>query len=86
MDVHVTVTLPDHAANIDSEAVSRDVFEQVVAESYRSGRIGPVKVRKLLGFSSRIETEDFLHRRQAIVYTVEDLERDLKGMKDLGLL
>lgn len=86
MDVNVTVILPDDFIDLDSEKVSRDVFEQVVAESYRCGRLGPAQVRKLLGFSSRFETEDFLHRHKAIVYTVEDLESDLRGMKDLGLL
>ncbi len=85
MDVNVTVTLPDKIADPDGVKVSRDVLEQVVAEGYRKGRLGPKEVRILLGFSSRIETEDFLHRRRALEYTSEDLESDLKGMSDLGL-
>ena len=86
MDVQVTINLPDNFAELDSTVVSRAVLEQVVAEGYRSGRLGPVQVRKLLGFDSRFETEDFLHRMGAMVYTVEDLEHDLQGMRDLGLL
>lgn len=85
MDVQVTISLPDDLAELDSSVVSRDVFEQVVAEAYRSGRVGPVQVRRLLGFSSRFETEDFLHRMKAMVYTVEDLEHDLETMSRLGL-
>lgn len=86
MIVDVTVSLPDDLAELDSSVVSRDVYEQVVAEGYRTGRLGPVQVRKLLGFGSRFETEDFLHRMGAMVYTVEDLESDLQGMRDLGIL
>lgn len=85
MNVEVTVSLPDDLAELDSSAVSRDVFEQVVAEGYRSGRLGPAQVRKLLGFSSRFETEDFLHRMKAMEFTVEDLEHDLETLSKLGL-
>ena len=85
LDVQVTVSIPDDTAEIDSSEVSRDVFEQVIAEAYRAGRLGLVQVRKLLGFESRLQTEDFLHRTKAMVYTVEDLEQDLETMKRLGL-
>lgn len=85
MEVQVTVSIPDDIAEIDSSKVSRDVFEQVVAEAYRSGRLGPVQVRRLLGFETRLETEDFLHRMRAMVYTVEDLDHDLETMRRLGL-
>lgn len=85
MEVQVTVSIPDDIAEIDSSEVSRDVFEQVIAEAYRSGRLGLVQVRRLLGFETRLETEDFLHRMKAMVYTVEDLEHDLETMKRLGL-
>ena len=84
MDVSVTISIPDDLANLDSETVSRDVFEKVVAEAYRSGQIGPVQVRKLLGFKDRFETEDFLHRMRAMEYTVEDLDHDLETMARLG--
>ena len=88
MDVQVTIKLPDDLAELEGSKVSRDIFEQVVAETYRSGRLGPVQVRKLLWFASRFETEDFLHslhRMRAMVYTVEDLEHDLETMSRLGL-
>ncbi len=84
MNVQVEVTLPDDLADLDCEKVSREVFEQVVAESYRSGRLGPMQVRKLMGFKSRFETEDFLHRHRAMEYTVEDLKNDLETLKKLG--
>jgi len=85
MNIQVSVTLPDDITDLDSGIVSRDVPEQVVAEGYKNGRLGPKQVRLLLGFSSRIETEDFLHRHRAIEYTVDDLKSDLETMKKLGL-
>ena len=85
MDIQVKVTLPDDLTELDSSKVSRDVLEQVVVEGYKDGRLGPKQVRILLGFTSRFETEDFLHRHQAMEYTVDDLKSDLETLKDLGL-
>ncbi len=85
MDVNVTVTLPDKFADLNSETVSRSVFEQVVAETYKNGNLSLKEVRLLLGLSSRYEAEEFIHRHKATGYTIEDLERELKSMEDLGL-
>lgn len=84
MDVSVTISIPDDIGVLDSEQVSRDVFEKVVAEAYRTGHLGPVQVRKLLGFKNRFETEDFLHRMRAMEYTVEDFEHDIETIARLG--
>ena len=86
MDITVNVKLPDEISDLDSSSVSRDVLEQVVVEGYKNGSLGPKQVRLLLGFSSRMETEDFLRRRRALEYTLEDMNDDLETMKKLGLL
>ncbi len=85
MEIQVKLNIPDELLNGEGEQVSRSVLEQVIAESYKDGRLNLKQVRKLLGFSSRFEAEDFLHRHQAIEYTLDDLESDLKNLKDLGL-
>lgn len=85
VEIQLKLNISDELLNGDGGPVSREVLEQVVAEGYRSGRLTIVQVRKLLGFGSRFETEDFLHRHKAIEYSVEDLQRDLEGLKDLGL-
>lgn len=85
MDIQVKVRIPDDLTGLDSSQVSRDVLEQVVVEGYKDGRLGPKQVRILLGFTSRFEMEDFLHRHRAMEYTVDDLKSDLETMKDLGL-
>ena len=86
MDINVTVSLPDSLANIDKDQVSLEVFEQVVAESYKTGKISLREVRLLLGFSSRFEAEDFIHRRKATGYTLDDLKKEMESMKELGLI
>ena len=86
MDITVKVTLPDDLTDLDSSKVSRDVLEQIAVEGYKDGRLSAKHVRLLLGFDSRMETEDFLHRNEAMEYTVEDLERDLEAMAKLGIV
>lgn len=85
MEIQVSIELPDELAGLDSESVSRDVFEQVVAEGYKDGLLSLKQVRILLGFSSRFEAERFIHKRKATGYSVEDLETELRTMEDLGL-
>jgi len=85
MDIQVSVKLPDELANLDSSTVSRDVLEQVVVAGYKNGSLGPKQVRLLLGFADRWETEEFLRRKGALEYTLEDLNDDLKTLEKLGL-
>ena len=84
MDVQVTVTLPDDVSDLDSARVSREVFEQVVAESYKNGHLSLKQLRLLLGLSSRFEAEDFIHRHKATGYTLQDLKDDIATMERLG--
>ena len=85
MNVRVTVKLPDNLTDLDSDRVSRDVLEQVVAESYKNGQLSVKQLSGLLGFSSRFEAEDFIHRYKATGYGVDELKADLRTMEDLGL-
>lgn len=86
MDVKVTVTLPDEIVEANNDLVSRNVFEQVVAEAYKNGKLSLKQVRLLLGFSSRFEAEEFIHEHKASGYTIEELKREIKTMGDLGLV
>jgi hypothetical protein len=85
MEIEVKIILPDDFADLDTATLSSDVLKQVVAEGYREDRMTLSQVRSLLGFDSRLETEDFLHRYNAMVYSIDDLENDLKNARDLGL-
>jgi predicted HTH domain antitoxin len=81
----ITIDLPDDIANqLQSENVSRRVLELLAADHYRQGRIGATDVRRMLNFSSRWETYDFLKREKAdLPYTEDDLEKDAQAISNL---
>ncbi|MCU0238437.1 MAG: UPF0175 family protein [Pyrinomonadaceae bacterium] len=83
--MNIEVTIPDEIFEESQPKLSRYILEQIAIKGYKSGTLSMVQVRKLLAFSSRMETEDFLRSREALVYTVEDYQEDLKTLGDLGL-
>jgi hypothetical protein len=83
--MNIEVTIPDEMFQESQPKLSRYVLEQIAINGYKSDRLSMVQVRKLLGFNSRMETEDFLRSREALVYTIEDYEQDTKTLNDLGL-
>ncbi len=55
--------------------------EALVVEGYRSGRLGIGAVRRILGFETRWEAEQWLAaRRVPINYGSEDLEADRRTL------
>lgn len=83
--MNIEVTIPNEIFTDAKINVPRYVLEQIAISGYKSNKLSMVQVRKLLGFSSRMETEDFLRSREALVYTIEDYEQDMKTLNDLGL-
>ena len=60
---------------LQSPNASLQVLELIAADEYRHGRIGAAEVRKILNFSSRWETYEFLKREKAYLpYSEEDLK------------
>jgi hypothetical protein len=83
--MNIEVTIPDEMFQESQPKLSRYVLEQIALKGYQSNSLSMVQVRKLLGFTTRMETEDFLRSREALVYSIEDYEQDLKTLNDLGL-
>ncbi|NET35440.1 MAG: UPF0175 family protein [Cyanothece sp. SIO1E1] len=83
--MQLTIELPDAIANqLRPIDVSRRILELIAADQYRQGHIGAGEVRKLLDFSSRWETYDFLKREKAYLpYTENDLEQDVQSIRGL---
>jgi predicted HTH domain antitoxin len=85
--MQITIELPDNIANqlqLQSANFSRRVLELIAADSYRQGRIGAAEVRRMLNFSSRWETYEFLKREKAYLpYTEDDLEQDVQAIRKL---
>jgi predicted HTH domain antitoxin len=83
--MHITIEIPDDIADrLQSVNVSRRVLELIAADSYRQGRIGAAEVRRILNFSSRWETYEFLKREQVYLpYSEDDLEREAQAIRNL---
>lgn len=71
--MQITIELPDDiASQLPTGNISCRVLELIAADSYRQGRIGAAEVRRLLNFSSRWETYEFLKREKAYLPYTED--------------
>lgn len=80
--MQITIELPDDIANLLTPPnTERRVLELIAADNYRQGRIGAAQVRRMLNFSSRWETYEFLKQEKAYLpYTEDDLEQDLQAI------
>ena len=77
---HVAIELPEEIASRLGEPgdLSRVALEALAAQGYRSGKLTHAEVQKMLGFTSRWETDSFLKQAGAYLdYTEADLEQDL---------
>ena len=83
--MQVTIDLPDNIANqLQGVNLSRRVLELIAADQYRQGQIGAAQVRRMLDFSSRWETYEFLKGEKAYLpYTEDDLELDGQAIRNV---
>ena len=64
--------------------LSLRALEAFAVEAYREEVLSSAEIGRLLGHTSRAETEAFLYDKQAhLHYTAEDLEADMKTMQDV---
>jgi predicted HTH domain antitoxin len=86
--MEVLLNLPDDVVEKLAsrwEDLPRHAVEALAADAYRSGVLTSYEVQRMLGFSSRWETDDFLKSRGAYLdYTEEDLRQDLATLQKLG--
>lgn len=62
--------------------LSRRTLEALAVEAYRDEVLSAAEVGRLLGHSSRYETETFLYEKQAYLhYTEKDLIRDMETIR-----
>jgi hypothetical protein len=64
----------------------RHTVEALAADAYRSGVLTSYEVQRMLGLSSRWETDEFLKSMGAYLdYTEEDLRQDLATLRKLAI-
>jgi hypothetical protein len=87
--MQLTVQIPDDLASRMSAFggdLSRRALEALALEEFRGGHINKPELRRLLGFGSRYELDEFLKSHDVYEeYTLEDLEQELEGLRRLGV-
>jgi len=83
----VAIELPDDIANelkAKRDDFPRHVLESLALESYRSGVLTEAQVRRLLGFTSRMEVNAFLQRHAAYYdFSEADAEREIQANEEV---
>jgi hypothetical protein len=85
----VIVHIPDDLAdplNVAAGDLPRRALEALALEEYKGRRLSRAQLRRLLGFETRFELDDFLkaHDVHADV-AIEELNRQMQDLKSLGL-
>ena len=88
--MYVTLEVPDEIATQIQQAsgpnIGRHILEAYVIWAYQQRELGDGYLRRLLGFETRYEFEDFLAAHAVPRnYTVADLEHDRETTRRLGL-
>jgi hypothetical protein len=87
--MELTVQIPDDLAKrmaASSDDLSRRALEALALQEVRSGHITRPELRRLLGFATRYELDEFLKLHEVYEeYTMQDLDRELEGLKRLGI-
>lgn len=85
----ITLELPEDIAihlSAAGENLSRAALEGFALEQYRAGNLTQGQLRRLLGFATRLELDGFLQAHGVeLEYGPEDLERDRKVLRELGI-
>ena len=80
----VTVQIPDDLADCMGTGgdLSRRALEALAAEEYKHGRLTKPDLRRLLGFETGHEIDEFLKDHDVFEeYSLEDLEREREALR-----
>jgi hypothetical protein len=83
----VTVHIPDDLARRMGaiDALPRRALEALAAEEYRRGRLTKPDLRRLLGFETGHQIDEFLKGHEVFEeYSLEDLECERESLRRLG--
>jgi len=87
--MELAVQIPDDLASRMSASggdLSRRALEALALEEFRSGRVTKPELRRLLGFETRYQLDGFLKAHGVYEdYTLQDLEKELEGLRRLGV-
>jgi hypothetical protein len=79
--MRIALDIPDNIRCViaPGQDPARAALEAMALEGYRSKRLGESAVRRLLGFETRMEVQEFLKEHDVYLhYDMEDLEHDMR--------
>jgi len=85
--MQITVTFPDELAAPllpAGQDPARAALEALALEAYRERRLTAYQLRLLLNIESRYELDGFLKQHNIYDYTIEDFDKDLNTIQELG--
>jgi hypothetical protein len=81
VNMHIDLKVPDDVGSVlqaQYSDLSRAALEALALEGYRTGSLTESQVRRLLGFSTRMQVHAFLKEHGVhLNYSMKDLEQDL---------
>jgi len=64
-------------------ALPRAALENLALEAYRSNALSAAQLRRLLGFETRTQIDDFLREHEVYDFTMADFEQDCETLRQL---
>ena len=61
----------------------RAALESLILEAYRSHALTAAQLRRLLGFGTRLQLDDFLKEHEVYDFAVEDFTQDCETLRQL---
>ena len=84
--MRITLELPeDIAQGLGSrwKDLPRAALESLALEAYRSHALTAAQLRRLLGFETRMQVDDFLKEHEVFDFTVEDFKQDCETLRQV---
>ena len=84
--MRITLELPeDIAQGLESrwKDLPRAALESLALEAYRSHALTAAQLRRLLGFETRMQVDDFLKEHEVYDFTVEDFKQDCETLRQV---
>ena len=61
----------------------RAALESLAVEAYRSNALSAAQLRRLLGFETRMQVDEFLKKHEVYDITVADFEQDCETLRQV---
>jgi hypothetical protein len=86
--MRIMLELPEdiaHGLESKWKDLPRAALESLALEAYRSRALTSAQLRRLLGFETRMQVDDFLKEHEVYDYTAADFEQDRETLRQFRL-